>query len=257
MKSIVIIYLLMASFGVIGQQNCNIQDAYKEMFSVTLQTYGEQTFVRKIVNEVAADNCFASLVNDNTLYIDYIYSNFTDYSKVNDLKNISDSVARQQQFIENLRTDSLFNSIMQRLDDKINNPKSFIPDTVSMDELMNYAVKFFLIKGINEAGHYLGQVCNGINGLELTKEVRNPHVEALCFTTILNHYSDSLYSMQDELIKGIKEVYKIELGTNEDDRLLRAQGAMFAIMRNNEVLRKTLLKTYHNKKGILPFVIAN
>ena len=52
-----------------------------------------------------------------------------------------------------------------------------------------------------------------------------------------------------------KELYKINLGIENDDRLLRAQGAMYMFMRNNEILKELLLFEYENKKEYLPFVL--
>ena len=61
--------------------------------------------------------------------------------------------------------------------------------------------------------------------------------------------------MYNEFVKGIKELYKINLGIENDDRLLRAQGAMYMFMRNNEILKELLLFEYENKKEYLPFVL--
>ena len=54
--------------------------------------------------------------------------------------------------------------------------------------------------------------------------------------------------MYNEFVKGIKELYKINLGVDDDERLLRAQGAMYIIMRNNDALKELLLFEYEQKK---------
>ena len=57
-------------------------------------------------------------------------------------------------------------------------------------------------------------------------------------------------------MKGIRELYKINLGVDNNERLLRAQGALFFIIRNNGVVREMLLSEYEKRKEILPFVIV-
>jgi hypothetical protein len=61
--------------------------------------------------------------------------------------------------------------------------------------------------------------------------------------------------MYNEFVAAIKELYKQDLGVERDARLLRAQGAMFAIMRNNEQLREMLISEYEERKDYLPFVL--
>lgn len=53
----------------------------------------------------------------------------------------------------------------------------------------------------------------------------------------------------------MEELYEINLGIENNDRLLRAQGALYMFMRNNEVLKELLLFEYENKKEYLPFVL--
>ena len=64
------------------------------------------------------------------------------------------------------------------------------------------------------------------------------------------------FNMYNEFVKGIKELYKVNLGTNNEEKLLRAQGAIFLLMRNNEVLKRMLKAEYDNQKEYLPFVLV-
>ncbi|MFK8044637.1 MAG: hypothetical protein AB8B72_04030 [Crocinitomicaceae bacterium] len=255
MRLSILLLILLTSISALSQNSCSMVDQYEKIFTAKLQTFNEKTFVTKRVNKLKEGECYAKFVNENEWYIDYLKGNFSSYKKDTILLEIKDSTELQKQFISNLKKDTTFNSILKKVEEKINKPKTFVSDTISLDQLMNYAVKFFLITGINENGHYLGQVCGGHNGLRFTNETRNPHVEAFCFATIFENYDGKLYSMQAELINGIKEVIKVKLGTNIDDRLLRAQGALFLVMKNNKTLKKLLLKTYKKKREYLPFVI--
>lgn len=62
--------------------------------------------------------------------------------------------------------------------------------------------------------------------------------------------------MYNEFVKAIKELYKVNLGIDRNEKLLRAQGAMFLLMRNNENLRMMLKEEYDQQKEYLPFVLA-
>jgi hypothetical protein len=61
--------------------------------------------------------------------------------------------------------------------------------------------------------------------------------------------------MYNEIVKGLKELNKLELGIEEKERLLRAQGAMYMFMRKNEVLQKLLISEYEKKEKNLLFFI--
>lgn len=182
-------------------------------------------------------------------------THFSDNSNDEKLMAITDTGELQNEFIKSLENDSKFNSVMNKLTNKVTDKSNYIPDTVSVDELLNIAAKYFAIIKINKDGNYVGKVCTGINGLKQTEKERKPQIEAFCFSTILNNFQGEQFNMYNEFVKGIKELYKINLGIENNDKLLRAQGAMYMFMRNNETLKELLLFEYENKKEYLPFVL--
>jgi len=252
--------LLILTIGLItinsfSQNECKIEEQYQNIFKIEKKKYKEREYLRKTINVLDSNSCFSDLVNNNGQYIDYLRTNFSDNSNYEKLMTISDSTELQNKFIKSLENDSTFNSVMNILTKKITDKSIFIPDTISMNGLLNIAVKYFSIIKINKDGHYVGKVCTGINGLKQTEKERRPQIEAFCFTTILNNYRGEQFNMYGEFVKGIKELYKINLGIENNDRLLRAQGAMYMFMRNNEKLKELLLFEYENKKEYLPFVL--
>ncbi len=254
--------LLILAIGVItinsySQTNCNIIEEYQKIFTIEKKKYREREHLMKSVNKLENNDCFSDLINNNGQYIDYLRTHFSDNSNYKKLMSITDTIELQNEFIKSLQNDSLFNSVMYGLTKKITNESQFIPDTVSMIKLLNIAVKFFSIIRINNDGYYIGKVCTGINGLNQTEKVRKPQIEAFCFTTIINNYQGEQFNMYNEFVKGIKELYKINLGIKNDERLLRAQGAMYMFMRNNDKLKELLLFEYEKKRKYLPFVLEN
>ncbi len=238
-----------------SQPHCNIEKEYGKIFKIKKYKYEESEYLYKEVKKIDDQSCFSKLINNNNQYISYLLTHFSDNSNYEALMSISDSIELQNKFIKHLENDTLFNKVMHKLTKKITDKANYIPDTVSIDELLNIAVKYFSIIKINKDGYYIGKVCAGINGLKQTEKERQPQIEAFCFTTILSNYQAGEYNLHNEFVKGIKELYKINLGIDPKERLLRAQGAMYMFMRNNEKLKQALLDEYDNKKEYLPFVL--
>jgi hypothetical protein len=194
------------TLNLFAQSECDIQKSYKAIFNIEKQQYGDRTFLMKSVNTLSDKSCFAELVNNYGPYLDYLRTNFTNNDNTEQLMLLTASIELKTAFVQSLKEDSLFNSVMETLTKKITDPAHFTPNTVSLDELLNVAVKFFSIYRITEEGYYAGKVCSGINGVKETEKVRKPQVEAFCFTTILKHHQGEQFNMYNEFVKGIKEL---------------------------------------------------
>jgi hypothetical protein len=130
-------------------------------------------------------------------------------------------------------------------------------DSITVDYMMNIAVKYFSIMKINEAGDYVGKVCVGLNDIKKTEKKRSAFIEAFCFSTIFKHYQGKEFNMYDKFVSGIKALYTLNLGIDTTERLLRAQGAMYMYMSQNKNLKKMLLFEYAKNKEILPFILKD
>jgi hypothetical protein len=123
---------------------------------------------------------------------------------------------------------------------------------------MNNAVKFFSIY-LNEDGNYKGKICVG-NELIIQNlhKVRHPQVEAFCFSSIFKHLlsKDKKYDFVDEWKTAVIDIASVSLGVDEDEMILRAQGALFLLMKNNENLQNMLLEEYELNKDVLPFYLS-
>lgn len=256
MKKILIpVTMTLLSILSFAQDNCVIQNEYDKIFKIQRKKYGESEHLFKTVQQIDSTSCFGNLVNNNTTYIDYLKTHFSDNSNYKTLNAISDSVQLQKEFILSLKNDSVFNQAMNVLTEKITSPENYIPDTVSMNELLNIAVKFFHILKINDKDQYTVKMCTGYNEIRNTERNRNPQIEAFCFSTLINNYQNEEYNLYEEMVKGVKEIYLINMGIDKADRLLRAQGAMYMYMRNSEVLKELIQVEYEKNKAYLPFVL--
>lgn len=258
MKKLILttIILILITIQGYGQKQCDIKTHYEDFISVQKSIYNEKAYLTKRVIETQKKSCFSDLVNNNPMFIDYLLTNFSSNANYQNLLDLPDSLAIRNRYFNDLKKDSLFNSVMTDLVNKTID-KTTPKDRISMDKLLNVAVKYFSIMRLTDEGHYVGKVCVGLNDIKKTESERKPFIEAFSFSSILKHYQSEEYSMYDEFVKAIKELYKVNLGVDKDEKLLRAQGAMFLLMRNNENLKKMLKNEYEKQKDHLPFVLTD
>jgi len=252
---ITIILSLTSIFG-FGQKRCDIKNHYKDLISIKKTFYNEKAYLVKSIVETQKKSCFSDLVNNNPVFIDYLLTNFSSNAYYQNLLELNDSIALRHNYFSELKKDSLFNSVMDDLVAKTID-KTIPKDTISMDELLNVAVKYFSIMRVTSQGDYVGKVCVGLNDIKKTESDRKPFIEAFSFSSILKHYQSEEFSMYDEFVKSLKELYTVNLGIDKDENLLRAQGAMFLLMRNNENLKKMLKREYDKQQEYLPFVLTD
>lgn len=242
------------SIGMNGQNQCDITKHYEDFISIDRITHNEKDFLTKQVVETNKKSCVSELINNNIMFFDYLLTNFSSNSNDKNLLQINDSLSLRKNYFEGLKNDSLFNSIMNELMSKTFD-KTISKDSLNMNQLLNIAVKYFSINRLSKEGYYVGKVCAGFNSIGSTEKIRKPFVEAFCFSSIFKHYINEEFNMYEEFVNAIKELNTINLGIEEGEKLLRAQGAMFVIMKNNDKLRKMLQVEYEKQKEYLPFIL--
>lgn len=246
----IITFLSLQSFA---RGTCNIQDHYSDFIVVNKSHFNDKDYLTKYAVETTKKTCFSDLINNNIMFVDYLLTHFSSNANAQELLKITDSLELRKAYFLNLEKDSLFNSVMNEFVQKTldGNPK----DSVTFDNLLNIAVKYFSILKLSDEGYYVGKVCVGLNDIKKTESERKPFIEAFCFSSIMEHYQGTEFSMYDEFVKSLKELYKINLGIDPAEKLLRAQGALFFLMRNSEVLQNMLAKEFEENKEFLPFVL--
>lgn len=237
-----------------GQNNCEIKNHYEDFISIKKSSFDDNHYIVKQVIETNNKSCFSDLVNHNLSFMDYLLTNFSSNENYQNLLQISDSITLRKTYLNDLKQDTLFNSVMLDLVNKSIN-KNITKDSLSMDKILNIAVKYFSILRITNEGNYVGKVCVGLNDIKATEIERNPFIEAFCFASIVENYENEEFSMYDEFVKAIKELYKVNLGIDNNEKRLRAQGAMYMLMRNSEKLQQMLKVEYERQKDYLPFVL--
>ncbi|MFW5805623.1 MAG: hypothetical protein ACOCVX_03750 [Bacteroidales bacterium] len=253
--TLIIITGIILACSVYAQQSNDITTYYNEMFSIEKKLNNERAYLLVNINDLSGNSKLASLINNNKKYLDYLLTHFSGYTQQKDLYEIDNENQLQDAFIEYLKNNKNFNKLMQDFVSNTVNTKRHITDTVTMDEMLDVAVKFFYIKGITKEGYYNAQICIGINGIKETLEDRIPQLEAFCFSVIFSNFQSDENIVYDELVNGVTDVYNLNLGVDEGEKLLRAQGAMYMYMRHNEKLKNLLFTEYNKRKQELPFIL--
>jgi hypothetical protein len=238
-----------------GQSRCTLQSAYADFLSVEQFAYRDGFMLSKRVNALRTDHCAATAINANIGYFRYLVTHFS--AEVDDslLLGIADSLERHAAFCKAMRKATTLDLLMEDYNAKVlqhRMPKDSIPEHV----LMDFAVKFFSIRKITPEGNYAAKVCAGLNDIVATEAVRMPHVEAFCFSAILKHYDGTTFNMQKEMIDAVRQLYRLNLGIDLQERLLRAQGALYMLMVRNDRLKAMLYAEYAERADGLPFVLV-
>lgn len=249
MKYLFCITLLVASYSNYAQMSIN--DRIEKQLKLDFYEYEGLRLTQTFVSSEPQKN-----ILDNRSYIDYVFTNFR--SKEIKKGGIIDKKREKEiifkEYKEQLKKDTLFVNTLQRISD---NSIKNIQDKPSydLDVVMDIATKFIKIMDINADGNYVLKVCVGVNDLERTQVKRYADIEAFCFVAILNHYQDKNNPLKEEIIKEFHKIVPLSMGTEKEERILRAQGALMVLMYQNESFKQVILKEYENKKDILPFTI--
>ncbi|MEM6263864.1 MAG: hypothetical protein AAGI38_15225 [Bacteroidota bacterium] len=259
MKSLLVLLSLVIFNCKVFSQNppCNLRDAYAQVFTVEKYPYKDEAFLVKSAREIDSTSCLAPVVNDHIQYFNYLLTHFCSKAQDSVLLALEDSVELQKSFIQSLEQDMGFNQIIEQLDNRIAQPREETSDTLSMDELMGIAVRYFSIPGFSPKGNYKLKVCTGNIEFIGSDQHRQPHVEAFCFSNILTNFGKEPYLLQEEVMQGVKELYKLDFGTDPDDQLLRAQGAFTMYLKQNTYLHDLLKEAYEQQKYFLPFALQD
>lgn len=238
-----------------SQQVCDITGHYADFILVKRHDDGRRKFISQSVIKPQRDGCYSALVNDNTMFVYYLLSSFSFDGNNAKLLDIIDEKQMIDTYFADLKQDVGFNQIMSDFVHKTVD-KSLPKDTITMDALLNVAVKYFSVVRVTDEGRYAGKVAVGLNDIKKTLTKRSPFLEAFAWTAILSNTDGTVYHLDDDYKAALKQIGKIELGINPDDRLLRAQGAMYVLMYNNPNLRAVLRTEFATHQAYLPFVLV-
>lgn len=238
-----------------GQVTCNLSDQLEHIFLLNKYGNADQVYLVKESNVSSVNVCLPEYYKNNKGFFDYLLINYSNV-EMNLFKDKKDSISIQNTFSEALKKDTNFRRTISEFDSLIifkNKEK----DTITWNRLFGIGAKFFIIPRLTRQGYYMAQICVGTNTYLNTESDRLPLVEAFCFVTIFEHLEDGEYNLQNEMIKAVKKLYSVNMGNNDEEKLLRAQGALFMLMFENEALRNCLRNAYSKNYSYMPFILVD
>jgi hypothetical protein len=238
-------------------QNCDIKKSYKDLFAVEKHKIRDTIILSKTINTDYKKGCFSDLTTKYPLYTRYLLRHFTNRNYMPKLIGSKDSLSMQRKFIKFLKKDTKLDSVMTRLSDKLLQKAEYKDSIVSFNDVLDVAVKFFYFHKNKRTGKNAAHICIGLNGIKETEPIHKPFLEAFAFQTIMSHIDDGTYNMFDLYIKEMKKLRPLNLGTKENEKLYRIQGAIYAVMFQNKKLKELLIKSYLKNQAILPFKIKD
>lgn len=193
----------------------------------------------KITQKIESDTSLAELGNtffeDNFLHVDYLTKHDENYME---------SIAR------------LFGLYLLAKDQEISDFTDIPKKSFTLHDLKATAVRFFFPVKVTEDGKIGTRICVTGEGFRDYSD-RNIDFEAFTFDAI---FSDLKKKEESFLLSRIQEYNKLavalELSTDEQVLLTRAQGFMWAMFYRDKDLENMIIDCYRKKADYLPFAIV-
>ncbi len=127
---------------------------------------------------------------------------------------------------------------------------------VSLDKIASIAARFFYPNKLVEGGKGISmKLCVGALSFKDYDGERNFLEEAFAFSVVMGSAQSDNQELVEEYKKEAKFAINMKLSGQEDVRLNRIQGAVWALLCKNSKLIEEIKKKYDEQKNILPFSI--
>jgi hypothetical protein len=243
-----------------------IKKEYASIFITKVFHHEDQTFVATTINTLPKNHPLADFVNNNSLYLDYLLSNYAKLDRDTFIVLAKDTVVLQNYFVNTLKSDTIFtnyfleavNCYLNSVGKKIKNYKPQAKLKLTTDSIVTIASRFFYANALNEKGGAKWNICVGKNGYHNNKKnLMAPLVEAFCFMAIMNDVSAEEFKILPEFKTSIKKVQNTATDKVGNDKLEFYRESMYFEMKQNEKLKNLLLEKYKVKKSMLNFEITD
>lgn len=260
-KIILAISLLGWITGVVAQETMTLDEVKSKYgeFIVAFEKQGfdDRTYVDKKVVIPKSDTILAKFVENNLGFIELLKTNYTTVTS-DEFAGIKDAAILQKKYIAALQKDALFNQYFLPFICHFYKSEGFEitgfnakKKDFSIDEFMDVIVKYFEVTSVDSRGNFKTRMGISEDGLVSTLDKRHPLLEVYCLHIIKAHQYKAYQAME----KGKRVIKQLQLGLNEEDKVKRAQGVLYAIISQDEAFRTVILDDYESKKDALPFVL--
>jgi hypothetical protein len=263
MKNIIVaVFLLFVVVPIFGQKAITIQELKSKYGSVILAqkktNFSNSIYLEKKVNIPTDDETLKAFVEQ---YQGYINMMKDEYITVNsdEFNLVKDSVKLQAKFGEKLQEDPLFNQYFLPLIATYYQSQgytitgyNFEKPTYTFDQMVNVMIKYYEVTSVDSRGDFKTRLGVSDNGLVNTINVRRPLMESYCLYII----RQNKYKAYKALENAKNVVSTLELGLKDEDKIKRAEGAIYALLSQDEGLRTLLREDYEKNASGLPFIIT-
>lgn len=260
--SILTSFVLFATL-VFAQQSMTIQELKAKYGTIILAVKKagfdeESIYLDKKINPNIEEPALAAFAEQ---YQGYIELMMKEYITVNsdEFKFVKDSTKLQRKFGEKLQEDPLFNQYFLPLLATYYQSKGYTitgfdykKPSYSFATMVDVTVKYYEVQSIDSRGNFQTRLGIGDNGLVKTRTERLPLLESYCLYIIRQNQYKAYKALEDAK----KVVAQLQMGLSEGDQIKRAEGAIYALVSQDERLRDLLRADYERNAEGLPFVIT-
>lgn len=263
MKSIIITFLsLVFLVPAFTQQSITVDELKSKSGAIILVVkktgFDNSIYLDKKIQIPTEDETLSAFVTQYQGYLDMMKS---EYITVNsdEFKFTKDSAKLQLKFADKLKEDPLFNQYFLPLIATYYQSQgytitgyNFEKPTYTFDEMMDVTVKYYEVTGVDSRGNFSTRLAISDNGLVNTLNVRRPLLESYCLYFIRQNKYKAFRALEKAQIV----ISKLELGLRDGDKIKRAEGALYALISQDETLRKLLKADYEKNAAGLPFSVT-
>lgn len=259
-------FLIFSTYPLYPVQKQDVEKEILSRFSLNHMTYqGKSAYSMKIIDKTESKDILAQLcdsfLSENFLYVDYMVKELMVAYLQNRDKSINDPdkiIAHYKMFIKENKEKLnpiifMFASYLKWKGQEVTGMEENPKQKVTLSELKALAVRNILPLKFNEKGQLMYKICVAGEGFE-DYDHRNAALEAFTFDTVMNALKKD--SLKPITARPNQIVKKLNLSTDMDTAVKRAQGVYWAILFKDPEFQKLLMNQYQKKKAYLPFVIV-
>jgi len=169
-----------------------------------------------------------------------------------------DTIRVKELFLKEYQKDEHMVEAFNQSISAISNPNFKKERVYSIDQAMEVASVFFYCDKVNPDSSIQSKVCIGINGIEEAKWTDNRIIlEAFCFEAIFGEMTRDSSALENSYLKHKSEIINSNKSTliNPDQYLLDVRRELIFEMKNENILRKTIIKHYELNESNLAFAL--
>ena len=244
-----------------------VEEEIMSRLSLNHEVYqGRDMYSIKTIKDIESDAVLSRLCNaflaENYFYVDYLVKDLFFSFLENKDQSIEEPervISLYKKYLEKNKKQlipmiSLFASYLKAKGHVIGAMEDLPKEKISLADLKAVAVRNILPLKLSDDSSVIYKLCVAGEGF-VDYEKRNAQLEAFTFETIFNASKDG--SLKPILNKCGQVVERLNLSTETDVALKRAQGVFWGLLFTDADFQKLLINQYNKKKSYLLFLLEH